>query len=75
MFADNLTARKAPQIRRKTAEFPSDFAENARVDDGCPYFQAVSDNLGVAHKFADLVLNGDPEAYLKAVTEHKPFDS
>ena len=25
--------------------------------------------------YADLVLNGDPEAYLKAVTEHKPFDS
>ena len=25
--------------------------------------------------YADLVLNGDPEVYLKAVTEHKPFDS
>ena len=25
--------------------------------------------------YADLVLNGDPEAYLEAVTEHKPFDS
>lgn len=25
--------------------------------------------------YADLILNGDPEAYLKAVTEHKPFDS
>ena len=25
--------------------------------------------------YADLVLNGDPEAYLKAVTEYKPFDS
>ena len=25
--------------------------------------------------YADLVLNGDPESYLKAVTEHKPFDS
>ena len=24
--------------------------------------------------YADLVLNGDPEAYLKAVTEYKPFD-
>lgn len=23
---------------------------------------------------ADLILNGDPEAYLKAVTEHKPLD-
>ena len=25
--------------------------------------------------YADLVLNGDSEAYLKAVTEYKPFDS
>ncbi len=25
--------------------------------------------------YADLVLNGDPKAYLKAVTEYKPLDS
>ena len=25
--------------------------------------------------YADLVLNGNPEAYLKAVTEYKPLDS
>ena len=25
--------------------------------------------------YADLVLDGDPEAYLKAVTEYKPLDS
>ena len=25
--------------------------------------------------YADSVLNGDPEAYLKAVTEHNPLDS
>ena len=24
--------------------------------------------------YADLVLNGDPKAYLKAVTEYKPLD-
>ena len=24
--------------------------------------------------YADLILNGDPEAYLKAVTEYKPLD-
>ncbi len=24
--------------------------------------------------YVDLVLNGDPEAYLKAVTEYKPLD-
>ena len=25
--------------------------------------------------YADLVLNGDPETYLKTVTEYKPLDS
>ncbi len=25
-------------------------------------------------EYADLVLNGDPEAYFKAVTEYKPLD-
>ena len=25
--------------------------------------------------YAELILNGDPEAYLKAVTEYKPLDS
>ena len=24
--------------------------------------------------YADLILNGDPEAYLKAVTEYRPLD-
>ena len=24
--------------------------------------------------YADLILNGDPEAYLKSVTEYKPLD-
>ncbi len=24
--------------------------------------------------YADLILNGDPEAYLKSVTEYDPFD-
>lgn len=26
-------------------------------------------------EYSDLVLNGDPEKYLKAVTEYKPLDS
>lgn len=26
-------------------------------------------------EYADLILNGDPERYLKAVTEYKPFES
>ena len=25
--------------------------------------------------YAELILNGDPEIYLKAVTEYKPLDS
>ncbi len=25
-------------------------------------------------EYADLILNGDPEAYLKAVTQYKPLD-
>ncbi len=25
-------------------------------------------------EYADLILNGNPEAYLKAVTQHKPLD-
>lgn len=31
---------------------------------------AYNDPLG----YADLILNGDPDAYLKAVTRHKPFE-
>ena len=26
-------------------------------------------------EYADLILNGDPERYLKAVTAYKPFDN
>ena len=26
-------------------------------------------------EYADLILNGNPEKYLKAVTEYKPFES
>lgn len=26
-------------------------------------------------EYADLILNGNPETYLKAVTEYKPFES
>ena len=26
-------------------------------------------------EYADLILNGDPEKYLKAVTQYKPLDS
>lgn len=26
-------------------------------------------------EYANLILNGDPEKYLKAVTQHKPFEN
>ena len=26
-------------------------------------------------EYADLILNGDPETYLKAVTQYKPFEN
>ena len=34
-------------------------------------YQIYNDPIG----YADLILNGDPETYLKTVTEYKPLDS
>ena len=34
-------------------------------------YQRYNDPIG----YADLILNGDPETYLKTVTEYKPWDS
>ena len=34
-------------------------------------YQRYNDPIG----YADLILNGDPETYLKTVTEYKPLDS
>ena len=33
----------------------------------------IADNM--YQRYADLILNGDPETYLKTVTESKPLDS
>ena len=33
-----------------------------------------SDGSIIAIAYADLILNGDPVAYLKAVTEYRPLD-
>ena len=40
------------------------------------YQRSELDNLiyNAPLEYADLILNGDPEAYLKAVTEYKPLD-
>ena len=34
-------------------------------------YQRYNDQIG----YADLILNGDPETYLKTVTEYNPLDS
>ena len=34
-------------------------------------YQRYNDPIG----YADLILNGDPETYLKTVTEYNPLDS
>ena len=36
-----------------------------------PAVRAYNDPLA----YADLILNGDPEAYLNAVTEYKPYEN
>ena len=36
-----------------------------------PDYLIYNDPIG----YADLILNGDPENYLKTVTEYKPLDS
>ena len=49
-------------------------AENEVVDN--MYQRSELDYLiyNAPLEYADLILNGDPEAYLKAVTEYKPLD-
>lgn len=42
------------------------------MDSGCVELDYLIYNDPLA--YADLILNGDPEEYLKAVTEYKPLD-
>lgn len=37
-----------------------------------PFFDSLHYNDSVG--YAELILNGDPETYLKTVTEYKPLD-
>ena len=46
-------------------EFADNMYERSELD-----YLIYNDPIG----YADLVLNGDPESYLKAVTEYKPMD-
>ena len=50
-------------------------AENEVADN--MYQRSELDHLiyNAPPEYADLILNGDPEKYLKVVTEYKPFES
>lgn len=66
--------------RNRTVAFRVSEEENAQID------LAVADNMyerseldyliyNAPLEYADLILNGDPERYLKAVTEYKLFEN
>lgn len=69
-----------------TASVELKFSDSSMISIYCPavedevaenmYQRSVLDYLIYNDPFAyaDLILNGDPEAYLKAVTEYKPLD-
>ena len=47
-------------------EVPDNMYQRSELD-----YLIYNDPIG----YADLILNGDPETYLKTVTEYKPLDS
>ena len=63
------------------------FADGSMISIDCPAVEnEVADNMyqqseldwliyNAPPEYADLILNGDPEKYLKAVAEYKPLDS
>jgi hypothetical protein len=63
------------------------FSDGSVISIDCIAFEnEVADNLyerseldyliyNAPLEYADLILNGDPERYLKAVTEYKPFEN
>ena len=63
------------------------FADGSMISIDCTAAQSeVADNMyqrselddliyNAPLEYADLILNGDPEKYLKVVTEYKPLDS
>lgn len=69
-----------------TASVELKFTDGSMISIYCPavedevaenmYQRSELDNLiyNDPLAYADLILNGDPQAYLKAVTEYKPLD-
>ena len=53
-----------------TIAVENEFADNMYQRSELDYL-IYNDPIG----YADLILNGDPETYLKTVTEYKPLDS
>lgn len=52
-----------------TIAVENEVADNLYQRSGLDYL-IYNDPIG----YADLILNGDPETYLKSVTEYKPLD-
>ncbi len=69
-----------------TASVELKFADGSMISIYCPAVEdEVAENMYQRSEldyliyndplaYADLILNGDPQAYLKAVTEYKPLD-
>ena len=58
------------KIAIDTIAVENEVADNMYQRSEPPYL-IYNDPIG----YADLILNGDPETYLKTVTEYKPWDS
>ena len=63
-FADGI------MIAIDTISVENEVADNMYQQSELDYL-IYNDQIG----YADLILNGDPETYLKTVTEYKPLDS
>ena len=65
----NATGHKCT-FRRNIEQSQNEIADNMYQRSELDYL-IYNDSIG----YADLILNGDPEIYLKTVTEYKPLDS
>ena len=61
--------RNKPHVNIGTIAVENEVADNMYQRSELDYL-IYNDPIG----YADLILGGDPEAYLKAVTEYKPLD-
>ena len=65
-----LTFANGSMIAINTIAVENEIADNMYQRSELDYL-IYNDPIG----YADLILNGDPETYLKTVTEYKPLDS